>query len=177
MIKQIEMDVQAAANEICEIFNGLGCIKYRTSHTPIGTDTFSEVDVPCKTQVSLSDRIQVELHQMAESFWVNLGTTDWVMATVWEENKVTRMLKIEKTNNSLPKVVPQTTRWRGHSIRKCKKAFSLEYEPISPASPTVWRIFSFSSLFKRDVYMMMIRITIFHSSISIRFLGVFCLVS
>lgn len=54
------MDVQATVNETREIFNGLGCIKSIIFCIAIGTDTLSEVDVPCKTQVSLNDGIQVK---------------------------------------------------------------------------------------------------------------------
>lgn len=42
----------------------------------------SEVDVPHKTQLTLRDRIQTELHQMVHSFGVNSDTTNWVNSMV-----------------------------------------------------------------------------------------------
>lgn len=83
------MDVQTTVNESDEAFNGLGCIKSIIYHIGIGPNVLSEVDVPHKTQLTLRDRIQTELHQMAQSFGVNSDTIDWVnsMVTVLKQQK------------------------------------------------------------------------------------------
>lgn len=53
-----------------------------TYHIAIGPSVLSEVDVPHKTQLTLRDIIQTELHQMAESFGVYSDITDWVNSMV-----------------------------------------------------------------------------------------------
>lgn len=93
------MKIQTTVNESDEVFNRLGCIKSIIYHIAIDPSVHSKVDVPHKTQLTLRDRIQTELHQMAQSFGVNSDTTDQVnsMVTVLNNKKVMRTLEIRKT--------------------------------------------------------------------------------